>query len=329
MNFFKKTSIVSVLLLAFIHMGIVNADTSLSKCLTVADTLEQNECFSDKGLSSGTTVYRKGIGRNNVLQGIAFDPVYRILYTIHVTGKPEMGVINRFYDVDNKNEINALDSQLPSTRIGHQGIALLPKTDWLLSSAGRATDNKGRFISLFKYTSDNIPYDVKVIKVFGDDYDGKIIAMPFVTSDGNLLIVSGKKDGIDVIRVFDLKKSNLLSSNDISSTYRNEWEISKDLTNDGRYFQAMASDGKYVYLLSGNASQSVKKLYAYSLDGKLSKKIDYVTLGQTDALKAGNEGHWEPEGLAVDSKNDALLILFSVGNKGKRLGKIYSIKLQP
>lgn len=276
--------------------------------------------------SPPTILYRVGTGKNNVLQGVALDSKKRTLYSLHVTGKPEMGVLNRFTNIDGEMQLVASDYQKPSAKIGHQGITLIPGTDWLLSSSGNAIKNKGWYISLFKYSPNDTPRALSTIRIFDASYSKTTSSMPVISPNVDRLLVRGRKNNHNVIRIYDLKKIDLFKVNDISHIQKIEWEVDNSLIDNKYYFQAMTADNEFIYLLSGRSGNEHKRLYIYTFNGEVVTKIRNITLGKNDAIASGTEAHWEPEGLTVDSKTCELYLLFAVGDKGKRLGYMYKLK---
>ncbi|XJI84174.1 hypothetical protein AB2J02_01710 [Escherichia coli] len=52
--------------------------------------------LNDDVVTKKVRLYRDGEGKNNIVQGVAIDRFSSDIYTLHTTGKPEKGVINRF-----------------------------------------------------------------------------------------------------------------------------------------------------------------------------------------------------------------------------------------
>ncbi|RJT46760.1 hypothetical protein [Rahnella woolbedingensis] len=298
-----------------------------SECIEYTEPSSKLQCNHFNDHMTPTVLYRLGPGRNNVAQGIALESDKRILYSLHVTGNPEQGVLNRFIDIDGKGKLVAIDYQKPSSLIGHQGITIIPGSDFLLSSTGNGIKNKGWYISLFKYTPYDAPSSFSSIQVFDSSYSTTANTMPVVTPDSNHLLVRGRINNHNIIRVYDLTKINFLQSSDIRKKPSFEWQVDDEVTKDKYYFQAITADNNFVYILSGKAGKEHKRLYTYLLDGTLVSKADNVILGEKDAISSGKEGHWEPEGMAIDSRKKELYMLFAVGDKGKRLGNIYKLEL--
>lgn len=271
-------------------------------------------------------LHLQGPGKNNVVQGLAINYSTHTLFTLHVTGKPDHGAINRF-DLPFIDDMTATDSQSPSLLIGHQGFTVDQRTGLIWSSAGKALDNPGWFITSFRYQENITDSDVHNVKVFNETFRNYGYTMPVITPSSKNLIVNGFKEKKFYIRVFDLKNIDLDGLASIDGLQKYEWPVDNALVKDKFFLQAMASDDKYVYLFSGDSSLKSKRLYVYTLSGKLVQKSDDITLGKEDAISGGTEGHWEPEGLVYDSKTNSLLFMFANGDKGKRYATVYRLPI--
>ena len=284
------------------------------------------EFFSKK--TDSIDLIRKGVAKNTAVQGLAINNNTSTLYTIHSYGKPQNAVINRFDYDPTKSTLNALDTQKPSQFIGHQGITIDQQTNMLWASAGDAIENKGLNIIGFRYTANNDVINPIIIKVFSDDYNKNTYAMPVITPDHHFLLVRGNKNGTNVVRGYDLNHVSLDHSQDISQQASFEWVINKNFYKDKYALQGLASDGKYIYLMSGGENNQNKRIQVYDLNGQLLQNLNQVTVGKLDNLfNRKTDGYWEPEGLAIDSKNQKLLILFAAGNTKNSIGKLYSISI--
>lgn len=272
------------------------------------------------------TLIRTGLGNDHIIQGLALDHRHGLLYTTHVEGTPEQGVINRF-KIYSSNLWTAQDAQKPSALFGHQGIAVDPLSDCIFASAGSAIPNKGWYMVKFQYMSNAGPSNTQVIQVFDKTYNQMTNTMPSITPDGKYLLMRGNKNRINVIRIFKLDLITQKNLTDIRFLYEDEWPIDSGFTHDKSAFQGLTTDGKYVYLLSGNKNKGPKRIYVYNLTGKLIQKMDHVTLGHFDILSNPAIQYWEPEGLTVDSQNYQLYILYTIGNNGQFLGRIYRMKI--
>ena len=272
------------------------------------------------------TLLRTGLGNQHIIQGLAIDHRQNMLYTTHVEGHPEQGVINRF-KFHSSNLWSAQDAQKPSRLIGHQGISVDPQTSFMFASAGSAIPNKGWYILKFQYVPHAEPINTQVIQVFDKRYSKITNTMPTFTPDGKYLLVRGNNHKRNVIRIFksDLIRQKKLT--DLCFLYEDEWPIDLGFTQDRCAFQGLSTDGTYIYLLSGNKNKGPKRIYVYDFTGKLIQKMDQVTLGHFEASSSHAIRYWEPEGLTVDSRNHQLYILYTIGNSGQFLGRIYRIKI--
>lgn len=296
---------------------------SLPKYLLAKDEGSINPCGGIMQSSyTSLNLVRNGAGRNNVIQGIALDQKNNFLYTLHVTGKPEAGVINRFDYTDTVSAI-AISTQLQSKFIGHQGVSVNPIDGSLYSSAGTEVKNRGWYITRFTFSAGSKPLNLKIIKAFGDGYSKTTNSMPTFTPSGDILIVRGRKNGKNVLRLYDHNK--IKDDDDLSSSFIVEWGVDAGLTKDGYHFQAITADDSHIYILSGKDDLLPKRLFTYDFNGNLINKEENIVIGWDIAATTGMGTHWEPEGLSYDYIKNKLLIAFSVGDKGNRKAIVFFI----
>ena len=93
MNAIKNLYLLLLLLLCF------NVKASI--------TSDKDVIIDDNYIFKKIKLHRLGKGKNNVTQGLVIDDKTDGLYTLHVTGKPEKGVVNYFLLVDESNKITA------------------------------------------------------------------------------------------------------------------------------------------------------------------------------------------------------------------------------
>ncbi|MDN5511687.1 MAG: hypothetical protein L0G64_05090 [Acinetobacter sp.] len=272
------------------------------------------------------TLIRTGLGNYYIVQGLALDHRNQFLYTTHVEGHPEQGVINRF-KLNSSNLWSAQDAQKSSPLVGHQGISVDPQSDFMFASAGSGILNKGWYILKFQYMPNAEPMNPQVIQVFDKRYNKITNTMPAITPDGKYLLVRGNNHKSNLIRIFKLDLITKKNLTDLCFLYEDEWPIDAGLTQDRCAFQGLSTDGAYIYLLSGNKNKGPKRIYVYDFAGKLLQKMDAVTLGHFDTSLSHAIQYWEPEGLTVDSQNQQLYVLYSIGNSGQFLGRIYRMKI--
>lgn len=273
-------------------------------------------------------VQRKGAGKNHVVQGLALDPQRSLLYTSHVvTAKPETVAINQF-KFQNSHVWQAQSAQAPSDLIGHQGISVEPHSGLLLASAGSSIENRGWYIVQFSYSANQQPSSPRIIQVFDQGYSKNTNSMPIISPDGKYLIVRSAQNKKNVIRVFKYDLLNQNNKTNISQDYQYEWTVEPSLTQDNYPFQAMTTDGEYVYFISGfGEANKPKRIFVYTIKGQLVQKLNNISLGQQYSSMIGQSKYWEPEGMSYNPITKQLYILFAVGDSGKRLGLVYKINL--
>ena len=285
---------------------------------------QESSFFKKTKTLTPITLIRKGVGKNNVVQGLTLDNQNQVLYSLNVTGNPEKGVLNRF-KISNQFIWTALDAQKPSPYIGHQGISFDALSQTIYSSAGSAVENKGWHIVQFKYQKNRLPENINIIRVFNDAYNKNLNTMPSISPDGKLLVVRGKQGKYNVIRTYNFNQ--VRNQKDLTSSFVKEWKVDLDLTENGQPFQAMTTDGKYVYMLSGKGDHAPKRLYIYTIDGQLVQKVNNVQLGLAQAKLMGTGQLWEPEGLAIDTKRKQLIFMYAVGDSKQRKAHLYSVDI--
>ena len=89
-----------------------------------------------------------------------------------------------------------------------------------------------------------------------------------------------------------------------------------------RPLQAIASNGKIVSIVLGNARVNPKAIYNFTMDGNLLGSNTNVTVGMDRVKSYGEEGFFEPEGLSIDD-NGILSILMLIGRKNNISNYIY------
>lgn len=300
-----------------------------SMCPLNADLLQQNPPITqatDKSvLPVETILMRIGKGKNNTVQGIAIDDIRHHLFSLNVTGNPEQGVINEFAE-DGKSTRKAVSAGWSSDWIGHQGLAYDPIGKKLWVAAGHRIDDYGRYVVSLRYRADNLPTDIQPVKVFPNTYKKRISTMPAMSPDGRYLIVRGEIKDQMVIRVFDRNKKDFGKYVNMSSHVAFEWPVPANLVSEKAPLQAMATDGTYVYLLSGTLDSEDKKLYVMTLDGKPVQTLDHLTIGKEHSVEV--KGTWEPEGLMIDpAHQNELNVLFATGPIGHRIARMYTVPI--
>lgn len=271
------------------------------------------------------TLVRNGGGRSSIVQGLTLDSTSHSLYTITSVGSPALATINRF-DYSTDGILYAKSFSLPSEFVGHQSIAIEPGEKYLYSSASNLIGSSGWYIVRFSF-SDKAPVsDIVPIRVFGNKYNSKAITSPAVSTDGKYLLVYGELGRDKVIRIFPLDSFN--QKIDMSDSVAYEWNLDVGFITKDSPVQSIVSDGQFVFVLSGGPNYKNKKIHIYTLDGVLVKAYDNITIGLNESKKYGIENHWEPEGLAIDSLSRKLLLMYAMGDSGKRVVKVYSLPIK-
>lgn len=271
------------------------------------------------------TLVRDGGGRNSIVQGLTLDSTSHTLYTITSVGSPALATINRF-DYSTAEILYAKGFSLPSEFVGHQSIAIAPGEKYLYSSASSLSGSSGWFIVRFSFFDKAPISDVIPIRVFDNKYNPKAVASPAVSTDGKYLLVYGELGRKKIIRVFRLDSFN--QKLDMTDSVIYEWSLEDNFITKDSPIQSIVSDGKFVFVLSGGSNYQNKKIHIYSLEGNLVNSYDNITLGLDESKRYGVEHHWEPEGLAIDSLSRKLLLMYAMGDSGKRVVKVYPLPIK-
>lgn len=324
--FFKKGQYLAIAILAALAQQTSFAQQT-AFCPLNQDLLQQvPSASSDPKVKLNETVFtRIGKGKNNTVQGMAVNDARKRFYLLNMSGKPEQGVLNLFTN-DGKNHKTAVSAEWPSDWIGHQGITYDPVGKKIWVSGGHRIYDYGRYVVSLHYRADNLPDDIQPVKVFPNTYAKRISTMPTISPDGRYLVVRGELKNQMVIRVFDRQKRDFGKYVNVMNHYAYEWPVPVNLISETAPLQATATDGAYVYLLSGGIDSQNKKLYVYTLDGKPVQTIDNLTIGKEHSQEP--KGTWEPEGLMIDPAHPhQLAILFGTGQTGHRIARMYTVSV--
>lgn len=261
----------------------------------------------------------------NVVQGLVIDNRQDYIYTMTSLGKPEKSIITRYkYKADGTL---LPDIAQPETNIiGHQGITLDPLTGTIWTTAGNGIKNKGWYIVGFKFNDPSSLNNPIIKQVFDKDYKNYTPAMPSISPSGQYIVVAGHniKNNSSVIRVFDFR--NLINNSGLSKPIY-EWSIDKSLFKNNFFFQALTTDGNYVYLLGGGENKLNKRIYVYNLKGEIIQKLENVNIGKP-SFTNNNNIRWEPEGLSIDSKNNNLLIMYESNDNSHKYAEIFKTPIK-
>lgn len=254
------------------------------------------------------------------VQGIYF--LQGALYSLEQDYKNATGLI--FVNRESVRELVLQDHE-----IGHQGFGLSRPNETSITYIWTGKKKSGRDILVFRLDGNNA-IRKETVTLFPADFMEKNETMPAISSDSRFLLARGRNSAHEmVIRVFDLnqiyvqlEKSDVV---DFSKNYLYQWTVSSkqasELIGYLQPLQAIASDGKEVSLLFGNARLTPKTLYFFTPEGNLLLKDSYVTTGIEDALAFPEQDFYEPEGLSYD--NNQLKILFTYAKGINRRDVIY------
>ena len=261
-------------------------------------------------------------------QALCFNERTRHLFLL------EADRINR-YPMDGDISVFPSDYTQPASPVlGHQGLAIeyLPNNDFRLWTTSKVV---GRAAARVVY-SPNAPIDAsEEYTLFTETvFANSTSCTPTISYDGKYLLAHGTRFGsayITVIRVFDLAKLILGGPGDYTDRWLYEWET-QGLVGDVEHpLQGLACDGKNVFCLSGGTGfepERNKRLYTFSLEGKLIAKEEQLTIGSAMAAGDGQGVKWEPEGLSImGGPNGATTLMVGVlsGDVSARRFRIYGV----
>jgi len=280
----------------------------------------------------------EGVYELNLPQGIqsfAFDDVRNETYVVSVkkTDGHEQSSIYRFQTVTGAIE-SPIDGAEEVPFLGHQGLGL----EYRKGNAPRlwaSVRDDGYRAVRFRYDRGQL-IDVQFYKLFPDSFFAKNEVLPTVCDGQRYLAVRGRHSGNRmVIRLFDLQKIISRGPGDYSDAFSYEWEVNPSITRkiDGAYqgVQSLACDEKHVYILAGNAnSKTAKRIHVYTLDGRMVRNNDDVTVGLDSAQSDPGGYFYEPEGLAFRHHGDTVELFMGVvsGPGRKHVNRLWPIDLQ-
>jgi hypothetical protein len=156
-----------------------------------------------------------------------------------------------------------------------------------------------------------------------------------VSEDGNHLVVQGVFKGggtkRQMAKVYNLNRllSEYGKSDFLMAEPIYQWELDEAQQDQSQWRQGLAVVGNTVFVLSGNAKPSQKKLIgAYRLDGKVIS-IDQLPQILVDGYKERRSKTFEPEGLEVVSFDGVLGLTFGLagGVKSRRTFDLWFVPL--
>ncbi|MCP1661135.1 phage baseplate protein [Neisseria perflava] len=295
----------------------------------------QQQILSQLNQPDGRHVIAAPLKQANTVQAIASDNRRSVLYAAKVVkAKPETVVLTA-YRYDGGNTLKPWHMFMPSENLGHQGLAVQQTHNgiYFWGSQSSAVKNWGFYVIRFRVDSDGQVADVTPFRLFPDKtYRNAGNTTPTVSADNRYLIARGRlqEKGYSAIHVFDLAGI----SPDLPQPLA-EWALPPSFTAHHYPFQGMASDGRFVYLISGDGDTGFdKQMLIYTLQGQQVFATDKLQTGKADAMATGKGESWEPEGLNLMrlGQRDYLNVSINAGNPGRRSTFIYRIalsRLQP
>ena len=277
----------------------------------------------------------QGTGAGNVFQSFVEDPYEQALYTHHITGSPERSVLQKFESTGKRTQTSYRYLSTPTASIGHQGLSIAYSSSgvrWFFSSATQDDTNNVDKIRRFQVADSGVSdlsiSNTGLITVFNGVGGG--YATPTVSLDGQWMIVENSRSGssaVTQIKVYDIDTVlDAANGADISDDYTYFWDM--DIVHGSTQpLQGMASDGNYIYFISGDSSTSTaNKLEVWTLDGVKVREVSDFTVGEATALAddTGTDAY-EPEGLGWLWHNGRpmLAVLNASGDSGNRKNRIW------
>lgn len=155
--------------------------------------------------------------------------------------------------------INKKDILFSDKDIGHQGFSIDPSYRYVWTSK-----DKSPYDGMLFYINKGDILRKTVVRFFNTNFFSKNEVMPILSSDGQYLIVRGRKDYREMVfRVFEIKNIKSVLNDDgfidISDKYLYQWNMPrKYLTDDmGRLqpLQGIALNEQFAYILLGNSKK--------------------------------------------------------------------------
>ncbi|GLS87672.1 hypothetical protein GCM10010873_26460 [Cypionkella aquatica] len=276
---------------------------------------------------------RAGDGAGRVLQGAVAIEETNALYTMQQNTAGKSMVINKF-DLSGDKKQTASRFSEPSDLLGHQGLTVdyISGSPRFWTSANADVKSAADYAVRFSVTEDGarglLIGDYQRFKLF-DRAAGDGSSTPAVSLDGRYLVVkqTGSKSDTSIIRVFDLEALVNGGAGDYATGFHlSEFTIGSEILDADQPVQALASDGSYIYVVTGFGKNGIdNRIAKYSMLGDLvSAKLDF-TVGNTVSLEDGTGKKNEPEGLfwMRDQGVTRLALAMSSGNADAHRARIY------
>jgi hypothetical protein len=256
--------------------------------------------------STSTELYE--LTESDGLDSIAFDEINSFIYAIF-DDTPNVTAFVTRYSSDDVLSIVAVQKakSLSSDLVGHQGLSVEHQDDgtvklWTSMQTSGGNPNGFKQVMRFDFVDAALPANVQIYTLFGDEFAfATNNTMPEVALGGRYLVAVGRKSSRDFfVRVWSLELLADGGAGDYSDSFLYEWQIDRDILADDEIneftpVQSIASDGSHVYILSGNAKLSNKRIHQYTLNGKRVATNDKLEIGRANADAIGT--FYEPEGL--------------------------------
>ena len=298
---------------------------------------------------------RQGTASGNVSQGFAHDPYKNELYEVHVdhNANPEKTIIEKFSGTGPVAQTSTRNTKgagsTDQTDLGHQELEIAwdsTGTRWFFQSDHDNVSDNAKAILRFKISDDdsdstkiNIDDRQRII-VHSDSavsYDQTQHINPCISLDGKWLITElVEAANTTTIRVFDANEvmdAANAGTFDVKDTEKFKWEIPKSYSSAP--LQAMASDGAYLYIFSGDKADDTgvitdstvtnNTIDVYTIHGDLVKVFSDVKIGRAEAATDGDGEKYEVEGAGwVWHQGQVFLsTLITSGNPGSRVNRIW------
>lgn len=277
------------------------------------------------------------------MQAHAIDEVGGNIYTLHVSGSPEVSFVSQ-YPMSVGTSVTATGVSNSSAQLGHQGLSPEKQTTAVEKLWGPVRYDATNFplghtqAIRFEYAGNaaNLA-NIQSYTLFDSSFSYTANAtLPTVSYDQRFLCAVGRKDSRTFfVHVFDLATLVAGGAGDYSTKWLYEWQIDSDILADdasGAFcpVQTIACDGELVYVGAGNSSLNGKHIHAYTIDGVRVQVENNVSVGLTEATADGT--FYEPECMAVyrpDSGHPCLSWLVVSGAGGAHKNRIFAMGYSP
>ena len=291
--------------------------------------------FSRETSTQQYTLNKMGNGAGNVIQSV--DEAHGSLFSLHVSRQGqdhEYAIINK-YDITDGPTLDALRyTKSIDNTIGHQGLSY-EKTVTRIDAQGNTVDvdifwssrmgNENKVVRFEIWDDPNddsnlLIRNVQDVLVWKEDGRSGS-ASPTISHDGAYLIVEDTSTTPVQIRVFnlqdptdsngDLKQAQPVATFDLQSVPLPAGTVATPP------LQGLASDGDFIYLISGYGGQDdAKGFEKYTITGERVGSFDFE-IGEID-------GQGEPEGIYF-TEDGRLAVTVATGPAGDRTNTVHYV----